>query len=191
MAQLRRIVDSWRERELRLRSAFVAQMDPGIGGARRLAYLLYGDWTAADDAVRRAVRAAVPRWWRPRRSVTPVEEVLGDAVVRGYLAPARLPWPDPGRATHPPGVRPLLMTTLDDLSPRQRAVLVCRHYRRLDQAATAALVRATEMLVAAELMAATGIVGASVDRLRAAAAAGDDRGFVVVGEVVDAGGSTS
>ncbi len=103
---------------------------------RRVAYLLCGDWYAADDLVSTVLVKLFVSW----RRISRVEHL--DAYVRGMLANAwldehRRPWRRE-RTGLPvleqpvwdddPADRPDLGALLRTLGPRQRAVLVLRFY---------------------------------------------------------------
>jgi hypothetical protein len=160
--QARRASEWWRSYEGRCQAPLVAEIQPHISGARRLAYLLYGDWFAADAALGRAVRRLVTPWrrWLPRRRSRP------------------------DRA-HPDSIaaQPLLLATLEDLTARQRAALVCRHYRGMDSAVTAGVLRSSEFDVVTDLMAASGIVITAIDPLHDGS--GRAEPVILTGEVVE------
>jgi RNA polymerase sigma-70 factor (sigma-E family) len=112
---------------------------------RRVAYLLCGDWHAADDLVSTTLLKLFVSW----RRISRVEHL--DAYVRGMLTNAwldehRRPWrrertgtPVPDRMVWDahPSDRPDLGALLDTLGKRQRAVLVLRFYCDLSVQETA------------------------------------------------------
>lgn len=171
----RRASEWWRSYEGRCQAPLVAEIQPHISGARRLAYLLYGDWFAADAALGRAVRRLVTPWRRWLHRGIDVDTLLADDLVRHYVVErgSRVKglwrWLPRRRArlsrAHPDSIaaQPLLLATLEDLTARQRAALVCRHYRGMDSAVTAGVLRSSELDVIADLMAASGIVITAVD----------------------------
>lgn len=181
--------------------------------ARRLAFLLYGDWPAADRAVTAAVgRYAIsgdPRRWGDR---TP--PVLRDAIILRYLTgygPRGWPWrfatllvawgklgwvrgrgllPSDRRRSEadraPARVltgREVLGQALGEVSPQQRAVLVCRHYEGLDLATTANLLGWSEEAVSLEAEAGARALAAAIAARRDAAVRATS-GPVVTGSVV-------
>jgi RNA polymerase sigma-70 factor (sigma-E family) len=120
----------------------------------RFAYVLTGDPQLAQDLVQTALLRAYRRWWRVGRLDYP------DAYVRRIVTTSYLDWRRrrsssealPGRlpeSTAPDladGVaeRDQVRRALAGLTPRQRTVLVLRHYEGLDDAAIAALLRCGE-----------------------------------------------
>ncbi|WP_327000532.1 hypothetical protein OHA72_36105 [Dactylosporangium sp. NBC_01737] len=136
---------------------------------------MYGDWFAADAALGRAVRRLVTPWRRWLHRGIDVDTLLADDLVRHYVVErgSRVKglwrWLPRRRArlsrAHPDSIaaQPLLLATLEDLTARQRAALVCRHYRGMDSAVTAGVLRSSELDVIADLMAASGIVITAVD----------------------------
>ncbi len=133
-------------------SEYVAARGPAL---ERFAYVLTGDPHRAQDLVQTALLKAYRRWrwvaradhpdayvrrivttsfldWRRRRSST--EEPVGEL-------PDRPDGADPGDRV---AERDELHRALATLSPRQRAVLVLRHYEGWDDAAIAAALRCGE-----------------------------------------------
>jgi RNA polymerase sigma-70 factor (sigma-E family) len=123
----------------------------------RFAYVLTGDADLAQDLVQTALLKAYRRW----RWVTRAEHP--DAYVRRIVTTSYLDWrrrrsnaeapvgvvPDRAGPDLAEGVveRDRLRRALGTLTPRQRAVLVLRHYEGLDDAAIAALLRCGEVSV--------------------------------------------
>ncbi|WP_238011237.1 hypothetical protein KZZ52_57190 [Dactylosporangium sp. AC04546] len=194
MQYARQASEWWRGFEERRQAGLIDEIQPHISAARRLAYLLYGDWFAADAALGRAVRRLVPPWRRWWHRGVDVDTLLGDDLVRRYVVErgsrfTRLRRWLPRRRvqvtrahTDPVGAQPLLLATLEDLTARQRAVLVCRHYRGMGPAVTAGLLGSSEVDVAADLMTASGIVTTAFDPH--AAGSGKTEPVILIGEVV-------
>ncbi|MEV6305709.1 SigE family RNA polymerase sigma factor [Actinoplanes sp. NPDC051861] len=131
-------VDEYRE--------FVAgRMD----GWRRTAYLLCGDWHAADDLVSIALVRLYRHWGRVSRIEHP-EAYVRQILVRAMLNERRRPWrreqpvtavPDsPSAVPGPDRVadEQRFMALLSELPPRRRAVLVLRYFCDLSVEETAA-----------------------------------------------------
>jgi DNA-directed RNA polymerase specialized sigma24 family protein len=199
MQHARRASEWWRNFEARHQAPLIDEIQPHISAARRLAYLLYGDWFAADAALGRAVRRfATPwrRWWH--RGVE-VDTLLGDDLVRQYVVEHRSRFTGLRRwlprrrvevtqaQTDVVVAQPLLLATLEDLTARQRAVLVCRHYRGMDPAVTAGLLGTSEVDVAADLMAASGIVTTAFNPH--SGGSGKTEPVILTGEVVEESGA--
>jgi RNA polymerase sigma-70 factor (sigma-E family) len=120
----------------------------------RFAYVLTGDPQLAQDLVQTALLRAYRRWWRVGRLDYP------DAYVRRIVTTSYLDWrrrrsssealpgllPEPAAPDLADGVaeRDQVRRALAGLTPRQRAVLVLRHYEGLDDAAIAVLLRCGE-----------------------------------------------
>jgi RNA polymerase sigma-70 factor (sigma-E family) len=116
---------------------------------RRAAYLLCGDWDWADDLTQVAFVRLAAGWSRIREPQA-VDAYLNTCLVRVYLAETRRVWRRRERtvAELPERVgdgdhaerqawRAEVVAALRQLPARQRAVLVCRFYQELDQAACA------------------------------------------------------
>jgi RNA polymerase sigma-70 factor (sigma-E family) len=116
---------------------------------RRSAYLLCGDWHAADDLAQEAfIRLA--RSWDKIRDPLAVDAFMRTCLVRTYLREQRRPW---RRHEHPVSDIPEAAVAADleaaqlgrlaiagalrSVPPRQRAALVCRYLWDLDVADTA------------------------------------------------------
>jgi RNA polymerase sigma-70 factor (sigma-E family) len=124
----------------------------------RYAYVLTGDAHRAEDLVQTALLKAYRRWRRVSRADSP------DAYVRRIVTTSYLDWrrrrsnaeepaavlveqpggPDPADRV---AVRDELRRALATLSPRQRAVLVLRHYEGWTDAAIADVLRCGEPAV--------------------------------------------
>lgn len=117
---------------------FVAAHGEPLG---RLAYQLTGDVAAASDLVQDVFERVVRSWPKPARARNQrayVRRMLVNRhldVVRGRLStvPLERPERDPSAMALPDNVVELdaMWRALADLSPRQRTVLVLRHYEQL------------------------------------------------------------
>ena len=130
---------------------YVAARGPAL---ERFAYVLTGDPHLAQDLVQTALLKAYRRWRRVSRVEHP------DAYVRRIVTTSYLDWrrrrssseapvgvlPEHGGPDLADGVveRDQLRRALAGLTPRQRTVLVLRHYEGLDDAAIAGLLRCGE-----------------------------------------------
>lgn len=134
---------SERDREF---AAYVAARQRSL---LRTAWLLAGDWAAAEDLVQTALLKVWRRWDRVSAAGHP-DAYVRQVVVNSYLTWQRrsssgeLPTevlPDsPGADRYAQSdLRDALTRALPLLSPGQRAVLVLRHYEQLSEAETAAL----------------------------------------------------
>jgi RNA polymerase sigma-70 factor (sigma-E family) len=140
----------------------------------RFAYVLTGDADLAQDLVQTALLKAYRRW----RWVTRAEHP--DAYVRRIVTTSFLDWrrrrsnaeapvdvvPDRAGPDLAEGVveRDQLRRALGTLTPRQRAVLVLRHYEGLDDAAIAALLRCGEVSVRSHASRGAARLRASLDQ---------------------------
>lgn len=118
------------------------------GALLRTAYLLTGDHQDADDLVQVALAKVAPQWSRISHRPEPyVRQVLARESISRWR---RRRWrehptdavPDaPGAvvATDDVDERLALQAALAQLAPRQRAVIVLRHYEDLSEKETAAL----------------------------------------------------
>ena len=140
----------------------------------RFAYVLTGDAHLAQDLVQTALLKAYRRW----RWVAGAEHP--DAYVRRIVTRSYLDWrrrrssgelpvgavPDRPEPDLAEGVaeRDRLHRALGTLSPKQRAVLVLRHYEGLDDAAIAALLRCGEVSVRSHASRGLARLRASLDQ---------------------------
>jgi RNA polymerase sigma-70 factor (sigma-E family) len=124
--------------------------------ARRLAYLLCGDWHRADDLAQAAFVRVASSWHRVRDH-NAIDAYLRTCLMRSFLSDQRRVWrhretstgEPPDRVTADDSAdavadRVTMLEALAKLPPRQRAVLVCRYYDGLDVAATARVLGCTE-----------------------------------------------
>ena len=113
----------------------------------RTAYLLCGDWHAAEDIVQVTLAKVYAAWPRLRKDVTP-DAYTRRILVRAHIDETRRPWrrevtstafPEPAAST---GLameeREALMAALNSLAPGQRRVVVLRHWLGLSVEETAA-----------------------------------------------------
>ncbi|WP_245601964.1 SigE family RNA polymerase sigma factor [Hamadaea tsunoensis] len=124
---------------------------------RRVAYLMCGDWHRADDLAQAAfIRLA--RSWRSLRSHGALDAFVRTCLLRSAIDESRRPWRreqavtsipdehlgerDPARPLDESTARRLtVITALQQVPARQRAVLVCRFFEDLDVAETSEVLR--------------------------------------------------
>ena len=124
--------------------------------ARRLAYLLCGDWHRADDLAQAAFVRIASSWHRIR-DLDSLDAYLRTCLMRSFLSDQRRVWrrreaptadlPEPAPTQDSADAVTTRMTVLRALAEvpaRQRAVLVCRYYDGLDVAGTARVLGCTE-----------------------------------------------
>ena len=120
---------------------------------RRTAYLMCGDWHAADDAVSTAVLHVYQNWRRVSRMQN-VDAYLRRSVINAWLDERRRPWrrertvaelpPRAGvDAVAPVDDRLAVLKHLDQLPARRRAVIVLRFYCDLSVDETAQVLECT------------------------------------------------
>lgn len=119
------------------------------GRHRRLAYLLCGDLTQAEDLLQESYAKVLPKWQRVQEYDAP------DAYLRKVMVNLRTSWwrrsrgreiavADPIEREHTPDPadeivdNDRLLTALAGLTDRQRAAVVLRHWSGLSEAETAA-----------------------------------------------------
>ncbi|MBB5791387.1 SigE family RNA polymerase sigma factor [Jiangella mangrovi] len=118
----------------------------------RTAFLLTGDWHAAEDLVQETLTKLYLHWRRVRRRED-TDAYVRRILLNAYIDSTRRPWrrehavgvvpedavggqsPDLGD----PGTRGQLLTALAEVPPRQRAVLVLRFWEDLSVDQVAAL----------------------------------------------------
>lgn len=133
--------------------AFAAARGPAL---RRTAYLLCGDWHAAEDLVQDTLARLYVRWGRLSRRDA-LDPYARKVLLRLYLDRNRLarssevPTAEPGggaaeadRSDDRPEDRLDLMRALDRLPPRQRLVLVLRFWDDLAVSTVADLMQVPE-----------------------------------------------
>jgi RNA polymerase sigma-70 factor (sigma-E family) len=131
--------------EPNFRDYISSRLDP----LRRTAFLMCGDWHAADDAVQVAVVKVYQNWRRISR-MEDLDAYVRRMVINAWLDERRRPWRRerstsslPAR-TQPAGDsavddRLAILTHLEALPPRRRAVIVLRYYCDLSVEDTAAV----------------------------------------------------
>jgi RNA polymerase sigma-70 factor (sigma-E family) len=137
------------EDEAAFRDVFAAR----ARSLRRTAFLLCGDWHAAEDLVQTAF-VKLYRSWSKVRDREAIDGWLRTVLVRVYVderrRPSRREWsvaelPDAAAAESAgPGDRLELVAALRQVPPRQRACLVLRFYDDLSVAETAVALGCTE-----------------------------------------------
>ncbi len=122
---------------------------------RRTAYLLCGDWHAADDLTQTAFVKLYGAWHRIRDRAA-LDAYVRSCLVRATIDASRRPWrrerPVDAVPTRPAPVdiasavtdRELVRAALAAVPPRQRAVLVLRYFDGLDVAGAAAALGCAE-----------------------------------------------
>ena len=125
-------------------TAFVAARRPQL---RRTAYLLCGDWHAAEDIVQVTLAKVYAAWPRLRTDVTP-DAYTRRTLLRAHIDETRRPWRREVTSTALPEFaassglaveeREALMAALNSLAPGQRRVVVLRHWLGLSVEETAA-----------------------------------------------------
>ncbi|WP_238009214.1 SigE family RNA polymerase sigma factor [Dactylosporangium sp. AC04546] len=112
---------------------------------RRTAYLLCGDWHTADDLTS-TVLVKLFRHWRRAVAFEHLDAYVRRMLVRAWLDERRRPWrreaamavlPEPPTPSEDPDQRLAVLTLLDELPPRRRAVLVLRYFCDLSVEETA------------------------------------------------------
>lgn len=133
---------------------FAALYGARLRAVRRTAYLLCGDWRAAEDLAQTAfakLYAAWPRLRDPRAA----DAYLRRIVARAHVDEARRPWhrrelssgdlPEPASPTGDASEdRVVVLAALAGVPPRQRACLVLRYYDDCSVTETAAALGCSE-----------------------------------------------
>ena len=134
---------------------YAAWVDGRGGALRGTAYLLCGNWHAAEDLTQTTLTKLYLAWCRIDRAGS-VDAYARQTLMRTFLDERRRPWrrerpaadpPDlatPGDATGAVAERMALEAALRGLPPNQRAVLVLRYWCDLDVRATAAALDISE-----------------------------------------------
>jgi RNA polymerase sigma-70 factor (sigma-E family) len=137
------------ERDEEFTQFVVAQRGRMVRAAR---LMTAGDHSAAEDVVQTALTRLYVHWPRVRRAGDPVAYSFR-ALTNAFLDERRRPHrrealteaPPEGLASAPdPDLRLLVLQALGELAPRQRAVVVLRHFLQYDVTATAALLGCAE-----------------------------------------------
>jgi RNA polymerase sigma-70 factor (sigma-E family) len=124
---------------------FVRAASPGLLQA---AWLLAGDWPAAEDLVQTAFEKTWPRWGRlgdDRKRLAYLHRVLTNAFLRGRrrkrmgeIATGEAPHRAAADETDALVLRASVLAAVRGLPPRQRAVIALRYLADLTEAETAA-----------------------------------------------------
>lgn len=117
----------------------------------RTAWLLVGDWPAAEDLVQTAFEKTWPRWDRlpdDRQRLAYLHRVLTNAFLSGRrrkwtgeIATGDLPHHAAADETDALVLRASVLAAVRELPPRQRAVIALRYLADLTEAQTAAAMR--------------------------------------------------
>ncbi len=161
---------------------FTARRD----AVRRTAYLICGDWHRADDLAQTAF-VALHRRWRKVRDKEALDAYVRRSLVRASIDESRRPWRRERSAEALPEVadngakdtvgdavatRSALVDGLQQVPPRQRAVLVLRFLEGQSVADVAATLKCTEGTVKSQtargLDALRDALGDALDDLRPA-----------------------
>jgi len=113
---------------------------------RRTAYLLCGNWHTADDLTS-IVLSKLYRKWRRISTLDEPDAYVRKMLLRAWLDELRRPWrreratatpPDrPDESAADPTERMALLSLLNELPPRRRAVIVLRYFNDLSVEDTA------------------------------------------------------
>ena len=127
---------------------FVRSASPGL---LRAAWLLAGDWPAAEDLVQTAFERTWPKWAKltdDQQRLAYLHRVLTNAFLRGRrrrwvgeIAVGDLPQPLGLDETDGLAVRAGLLAAVRRLPPRQRAVIALRYLADLTEVQTAEAMR--------------------------------------------------
>ena len=117
----------------------------------RAAWLLVGDWSAAEDLVQTTFEKTWPRWGRlpdDKQRLAYLHRVLTNAFLRGQrrkwlgeIATGDLPHRETVDETDALVLRTSVVAAVRGLPPRQRAVITLRYLADLTEAQTAAAMR--------------------------------------------------
>lgn len=160
---------------------FAARRD----AVRRTAYLICGDWHCADDLAQTAF-VALHRRWHKIRDRAALDAYVRRTLVRAAIDESRRPWrrehsvemlPEASAAAEDAvgdavATRSALVEGLQQVPPRQRAVLVLRFLEGQSVAAVAAALKCTEGTVKSQtsrgLDTLRTVLGDALDDLRPA-----------------------
>ena len=133
---------------------FVREASPGL---LRAAWLLVGDWPAAEDLVQTAFEKTWPRWGRlldDRQRLAYLHRVLTNTFLRGQrrkwlgeIATGDLPHRATVDETDALVLRTSVLAAVRGLPPRQRAVIALRYLADLTEAQTAAAMHCSTVTV--------------------------------------------
>jgi RNA polymerase sigma-70 factor (sigma-E family) len=142
----------------------------------RLAYLLCGDGSRADDIVQSAMTTLYVHWG-DIRVANNLDAYVRTMVVRSFLSEKRRPWSRVSLMHHPPDRadpgaesdsatldRLLVRAALRKVPPRQQAVLVLRFVLDLSVADVAGLLGCTEGTVKSQTAKGLGALRKALDR---------------------------
>jgi RNA polymerase sigma-70 factor (sigma-E family) len=128
---------------------FVGYYAAKVASVRNVAYLLCGDWHLAEDLAQTAF-VKLYRAWSRITTREPLDRYVHRVLVRTYLDERRRPWRrrespvdpydgalDLAGSTPSTDERLHLLAALDQVPPRQRAVLVLRYWLDLPVAEAA------------------------------------------------------
>jgi RNA polymerase sigma-70 factor (sigma-E family) len=132
---------------------YVDYVTARLPSLRRLGYLLCGDEHGADDLVQQTITALYVHW-RRASAADNIDAYVRQMLVRAFLDEKRRPW-SRVRLTDAPPERPdqadagtedriVLQAALQQVPPRQRAVLVLRFLDDLSVSEVAALLHCSE-----------------------------------------------
>lgn len=123
---------------------------------RRMAYMMCGDWHRADDLAQTAF-ISLHRRWRKVRDKGALDAYVRRTLTRALIDESRRPWrrertveemPDPPADStdmaNSVATRRTLLAGLQQVPPKQRAVLVLRYLEGLDVAGVAEAMRCSE-----------------------------------------------
>src|ERR1700722_4718426 len=129
---------------------FVRAVSPGL---LRAAWLLVGDWPAAEDLVQTAFERTWPRWDRlpdDRQRLAYLHRVLTNSFLRGQrrkwlgeITTGDVPHRAPADETEVLLLRASVLAAVRGLPPRQRAVIALRYLADLTEEQTAAAMGCT------------------------------------------------
>ena len=139
---------------------------------RRVAYLLCRDWHTADDLVSITLVKLYRHWHRGKEAQN-LDAYVRAMLTRTWLDERRRPWrredateslPEVAQPVETATDRVALLTLLDRLPPRQRAVVVLRYYCDLSVTETADILGISEGAVKSQ--AARGLAALRLPAIR-------------------------